>query len=304
MMKRLISAILLTCSTLSIVSANNCVTGLNGAWKGPNDLMVDLCVDNYNQLYVCSCGIFRAYGWNDCSTVVSGDSLIITSTDIYNPFEGRFMIESDKLVGTLAMGNPDAAWYYMGSTELIKQKPVMPDNLNGALEGIILPKDYGLLSLDRDKALQALASLSPRSYGYAELHEVRRLLEAKTYPVAPAEMVGFKRVRSIQIDARDGIFSYPYFNCRFREIDGRIFFEKTSGSQRKSGYVYQNNPESLIFLGGWSVNDDPQTLYGSDNSVAGKIYKIGPRKAIMILPSDDNRVEIYEFIKPTDRGKR
>lgn len=303
-MKRLISAILLTCSTLSIVSANNCVTGLNGAWKGPNDLMVDLCVDNYNQLYVCSCGIFRAYGWNDCSTVVSGDSLIITSTDIYNPFEGRFMIESDKLVGTLAMGNPDAAWYYMGSTELIKQKPVMPDNLNGALEGIILPKDYGLLSLDRDKALQALASLSPRSYGYAELHEVRRLLEAKTYPVAPAEMVGFKRVRSIQIDARDGIFSYPYFNCRFREIDGRIFFEKTSGSQRKSGYVYQNNPESLIFLGGWSVNDDPQTLYGSDNSVAGKIYKIGPRKAIMILPSDDNRVEIYEFIKPTDRGKR
>ena len=303
-MKRLISAILLTCSTLSIVSANNCVTGLNGAWKGPNDLMVDLCVDNHNQLCVCSCGIFRAYGWNDCSTVVSGDSLIITSTDIYNPFEGRFKIESDKLVGTLAMGNPDAAWYYMGSTELIKQKPIMPDNLNGALEGIILPKDYGLLSLDRDKALQALASLSPRSYGYAELHEVRRLLEAKTYPVTPAEMIGFKRVRSIQIDARDGIFSYPYFNCRFREIDGRIFFEKTSGSQRKSGYVYQNNPESLIFLGGWSVNDDPQTLYGSDNSVAGKIYKIGPRKAIMILPSDDNRVEIYEFIKPTDRGKR
>lgn len=303
-MKRLISAILLTCSTLSIVSANNCVAGLNGAWKGPNDLMVDLCVDNHNQIYVCSCGIFRAYGWNDCSTFVSGDSLIITSTDIYNPFEGRFMIESDKLVGTLAMGNPDAAWYYMGSTELIKQKPIMPDNLNGALEGKILPKDYGLLSLDRDKALQALASLSPRSYGYAELDEVRRLLEAKTYPVAPAEMVGFKRVRSIQIDARDGIFSYPYFNCRFREIDGIIFFEKTSGSQRKSGYVYQNNPESLIFLGGWSVNDEPQTLYGSDNSVAGKIYKIGPRKAIMILPSDDNRVEIYEFIKPTDRGKR
>ena len=297
-MKRLISAILLTCSTLSIVSANNCVAGLNGAWKGPNDLMVDLCVDNYNQLYVCSCGIFRAYGWNDCSTFVSGDSLIITSTDIYNPFEGRFKIESDRLVGTLAMGNPDAAWYYMGSTELIKQKPIMPDNLNGALEGIILPKDYGLLSLDRDKALQALASLSPRSYGYAELDEVRRLLEAKTYPVTPVEMIGFKRVRSIQIDARDGIFSYPYFNCRFREIDGRIFFEKTSGSQHKSGYVYQNNPESLIFLGGWSVNDEPQTLYGSDNSVAGKIYKIGPRKAIMILPSDDNRVEI------SDRGKR
>ncbi|MDE7509597.1 MAG: DUF4893 domain-containing protein, partial [Muribaculaceae bacterium] len=108
---------------------------------------------------------------------------------------------------------------------------------------------------------------------------------------------GFKRVRSIQIDARDGIFSYPYFNCRFRKINGKIFFEKTTGSQRKSGYIYQNTPESLIFLGGWSVNNDPQTTYGSENSVAGTIYKIGPAKAIMIFPTDDHRVEIYELTK-------
>ena len=38
-------------------------------------------------------------------------------------------------------------------------------------------------------------------------------------------MIGFKRVRSIQIDARDGIFSYPYFNCRFKEIDGKYFLK-------------------------------------------------------------------------------
>ncbi len=61
--------------------------------------------------------------------------------------------------------------------------------------------------------------------------------------------------------------------------------------------MYQNSPESLIFLGGWSVNEDPQTTYGSENSVAGTVYKIGNNKAIMIFPTGENRVEIYELIK-------
>ncbi len=271
---------------------------LVGAWKGPKDLMVNLCVDNQKQPYVCYCGIFRTYGWINFSTIVSNDSLIMKSTDIGSPFEGRFRIDSDdRLSGTLSMGNPDDSWYYDGNVQLIRQKPEMPDNLNSELEGTILPNDYGVLSLDREKAQEVLSNVPSGSYGYSEKTDVEKLLNAKTYHVTPKEMIGFKRVRSIQIDARDGIFSYPYFNCRFRKIDGKVFFEKTNGSQRKSGYLYQNRPNSLIFLGGWSVNDDPQTAYGSTNSIAGTVYKIGDRKAIMIFPSEDNRLEIYEFTK-------
>ncbi|MDE5958879.1 MAG: hypothetical protein K2G59_01780, partial [Muribaculaceae bacterium] len=59
----------------------------------------------------------------------------------------------------------------------------------------------------------------------------------------------------------------------------------------------QNGPHSLIVLGGWSVNDDPQTAYGSENSIAGTVYKIGEGKAIMIFPTENNRVEIYELLK-------
>ncbi|MDE7443289.1 MAG: DUF4893 domain-containing protein, partial [Muribaculaceae bacterium] len=254
MKKRLLIIALMAYCAISAAFANARSVNLTGAWKGPNDLMVNLCTDNQTQLYVCYCGIFRAYGWTNFSTVISGDSLIMTSTDAHAPFEGRFKIESvDRLVGTLTMGNPDDAWYYDGNATLLKQKPEMPENLNHDLEGIILPADYGALSLDREKAREALSTVSPRSYGYAEKATVEKLLNAKAYPVTSEEMIGFNRVRSIQIDARDGIFSYPYFNCRFRKIDGKIFFEKTSGSQRKSGFLYQNGPESLIFLGGWSV---------------------------------------------------
>lgn len=271
---------------------------LTGAWKGPKDLMVNLCIDNDKQLYVGYCGILRTYGWVDFSTSLTPDSLIIKSVDIGSPFEGRFKIESDnRLVGKLEMGSHGDDWYFNGNAELVKEKPVMPENLNPELEDIILPSDYGVLARDRNIAWEALSTLTPKSYGYAEKNMVEKLLNAKTYPITPKDMIGFRRVRSIQIDARDGIFSYPYFNCRFKKADGKVFFEKTTGSQRKSGYVYQNSPESLVFLGGWSVNDDPQTGYGSTNSVVGKVYKIGPRKAIMIFPTEEDRVEIYELTK-------
>lgn len=271
---------------------------LTGAWKGPKDLMVNLCIDNDKQLYVGYCGILRTYGWVDFTTSLTPDSLIIKSTDIGSSFEGRFKIESDnRLVGKLEMGSHGDDWYFNGNAELVKEKPLMPENLNPKLEGIILPSDYGVLARDRIIAWEALSTLTPKSYGYAEKKMVEKLLNAKTHPITPKDMIGFRRVRSIQIDARDGIFSYPYFNCRFKKADGKVFFEKTTGSQRKSGYVYQNSPESLVFLGGWSVNDDPQTGYGSTNSVVGKVYKIGPRKAIMIFPTEEDRVEIYELTK-------
>ena len=274
------------------------ISTLPGAWKGPNDLMINLGTDGQNHLYVCYCGIFRTFGWVDFTTTLTSDSLIMISTDTGQPFEARFKIESDnRLVGMLKMGNPSDEWFFNGNTELVRQKPIMPDNLNQELEDVILPSDYGVLSRDKEIAWEVLSTLTSKSIGYGERNEVERLLTAKTYKISPDDMVGFRRVRSIQIDARDGIFSYPYFNCRFKRVDGKMFFEKTSGSQRKSGYVYQNTPESLVFLGGWSVNDDPQTSYGNDNSIAGTIYKISPRKAIMIFPTREDRVEIYELIK-------
>ena len=241
-------------------------SNLIGAWKGPKDLMINLCIDNGKKLYVGYCGILRTYGWVDFSTSLTPDSLIIKSADIGSPFEGRFKIESDnRLVGKLEMGSHGDDWYFNGNAELVKEKPVMPENLNPKLEGIILPSDYGVLARDRIIAWEALSTLTPKSYGCVEKNMVEKLLNAKTYPITPKDMIGFRRVRSIQIDARDGIFSYPYFNCRFKKADGKVFFEKTTDSQRKSGYVYQNSPESRLFFGGGCGKDEPHTRYCNKN---------------------------------------
>lgn len=289
MRSKLLIAPIFVCS-MSIFAAN-VTSDLSGEWNGPKDLMINISADSCGRLHVNNCGIFRTFGWANVGVTVKGDSLFLKANDLGSPLQGRFRIAStDKLSGTIIIGEQGDDWYYSGNAELHRKKMGTP-----AFMGIIKASDYDALSHDRDLASEALSELSPQSYGYDEKRMVEKLLDAKVYPLTPEDMIGFRRVRSIQIDAGSGIFSYPYFKCRFRKANDGVYFEKTSGSQRKSGYIYRNTPQSLVFLGGWSVNNDPKTSYDSENSVAGTVYKIGRDRAIMIFPLGEKRVEIYEL---------
>lgn len=171
------------------------------------------------------------------------------------------------------------------------------DYVDYSLYGIIKNRDWDRLVLDREQALTVLEHLPSDAYGLNEKVMVKKLLTSKNLRITNQELLAYKRVRSIQV-SNMGIFSYPYFACRFKRKDGKLFFEKISGSQRKSGYVYDNKPNSKVFLGGWSVNDEPQTTYDSDHSEPGMIYKIGTNKIIMVfLAPDEQSFEIYELTK-------
>ena len=171
------------------------------------------------------------------------------------------------------------------------------DYVDYSLIDVIKPRDWDRLVLDREQALEVLDRLPSDAYGLDEKTIVKKLLTTPNLKITSQELLSYRKVRSIQV-SNLGIFSYPYFPCRFRKKDGKIFFEKTTGSQRKSGYIYDNKPDSKVFLGGWSVNDDPQTSYQGENSVCGMVYKIGSNKLIMLfLAPDEKSFEIYELTK-------
>ena len=165
-----------------------------------------------------------------------------------------------------------------------------------ALNRLIHADDFLLLTQGKETALNILSSLDNDVYGNREVPMVRNLLTSKHQTVSLHELKDYRRVRSIQVN-NSGIFSYPYFTCRFKDSGGKMFFEKTTGSQRKSGYVYETTRETMVFLGGWSVNNDPQTTYNSPNSVAGMVYKIGTGKIIMLFVMSNQTFEIYELKK-------
>lgn len=183
-----------------------------------------------------------------------------------------------------------------GAQKEMPAKALEESYVNPSLRGTILHDDYDALVMCKEKALDILSTLGDSDYGIKNRKAVKKLLSQEEQEISLEDLHGHHRVRSIQVN-NSGIFIYPFFACRFTEKDGKPFFEKTAGSQRKSGFIYANKPTSMIFLGGWSVNDEPQTEYGSLNSVAGTLYKINENKLIMLFVRPYRDFEIYEFTK-------
>jgi len=134
----------------------------------------------------------------------------------------------------------------------------------------------------------------------AQIQRLKDLLSEQAQQLTAKDLLGLKKVRSIQI-SNFGIYSYPYFNCRFKKTKTNVFFEKTRGSQRKSGYLYQEDAETFVFLGAWTVNDEAQRQYSGLNQSKEKKYdKAGVfvkrgKTVLAIFHWGKNDFEVYEF---------
>jgi len=153
------------------------------------------------------------------------------------------------------------------------------------------------------KTVEVANSVKYQNEEYArELQRVRKMLAQKQETTTPQDLMGLRKVRSIKI-SRLGVFKYPYFTCKFRKKKEGLFFEKTSGSQRKSGLIFEDTPTKMIFLGGWSVNDDPQWSYSrlsgskvTKHDSVGIFIKRGGR-ILALFPGGETDYELYEFSK-------
>lgn len=136
---------------------------------------------------------------------------------------------------------------------------------------------------------------------------VEELLGEDHQPLTPAQLTGEWRVRSIQ-GGRYGIFPYPWFKARVVERDHKLFFEKTSGSQRRSGWLLPppGGKDAWYFVGGATVNEDPQVAYSRgagaegprDSDSVGLVWGISDGRVIMLLDAHDGDYEIYQLKRP------
>lgn len=128
------------------------------------------------------------------------------------------------------------------------------------------------------------ASISQR----AALHNV---MSAPAARIKDQELMGWWGCRTIKVGGPlAGLIVYPFFDCRVRVIDGFLFFEKRSGSQRISGRLYHKDATTRLLLGAPTYNDDPQRAYsGPEGGITDpqKQDKIG---VLSVL--EDGRVRI------------
>ena len=159
------------------------------------------------------------------------------------------------------------------------------------------------LSIENAAATFLKQAKAPADVSAKEKTELKRLKQLVAGPqgkLTPKNLLKLRNVRSIQISGL-GVFKYPYFKCRFKRTDRGLFFEKTTGSQRKSGLVFQNDDHRLILLGASTVNNEPQRQYSGftrsnnrEHDAAGLIIKRGTTY-LAIFPGRNNTFEIYEF---------
>lgn len=122
----------------------------------------------------------------------------------------------------------------------------------------------------------------------------KQLLQTPHVQIVDNELGRLTKVKSTQISEM-GIFDYPYFNCKFTQKGGDVYYRKTSGSQRQNGYIYKVDEKTRYFLGAWSVNDEPLKEYNSDQSILGAMFKLSSGKYIMIIVESRNSYNILEF---------
>lgn len=132
---------------------------------------------------------------------------------------------------------------------------------------------------------------------------VEELLAEPHRPLSTAELSGDWKVRSLQ-GARYGIFPYPWFRARIEQRDGRVFFEKFTGSQRRSGWLLPppDGSGDWYFVGGASVNEDPQIPYSKvsgdsarDSDSVGLAWGIADGRVLMLLDVSDDSYEVYQL---------
>lgn len=132
---------------------------------------------------------------------------------------------------------------------------------------------------------------------------VEELLAEPHRPLTATGLTGDWKVRSLQ-GARYGIFPYPWFKARIELRDGRVFFRKLTGSQRRSGWLLPppDGGGDWYFVGGTSVNEDPQVPYSKtgegsvrDSDTVGLAWGIADGRVLMLLDVSDDSYEVYQL---------
>jgi hypothetical protein len=164
-------------------------------------------------------------------------------------------------------------------------------------------KPQGVESVESAEALalafnSARLAAGPRGAGEwddtKDLSTAIECLKPQNRPFKEKDLLGKWRCRSILVDNRL-VVAYPFFDCRLIRKNGKLFFEKTTGSQRRSGYLYPSTGDHMVFLGSLTMNDDFNS--GEYTDTVGVLVRKGSDRFLLILDATLKGYEIYEIVK-------
>lgn len=111
------------------------------------------------------------------------------------------------------------------------------------------PHDLDRLERYEDAVTKGMMESRVAGEEHGTYNELVSVMEEETVAADPEELKGQWNCRTIKAGGPfAGFVVYGWFRCEIVEKNGRLFFEKLSGSQRQSGYLYPRDEKSWVLL--------------------------------------------------------
>ena len=149
-------------------------------------------------------------------------------------------------------------------------------------------KRFAYLDKSREKGLEE----AMRGASTEDLTLIHSVLDGETVAASPDRLVGNWRCRTIKLGGMTPDVIYGWFRCRISLKDGAPYFEKLSGSQRTSGFLY---PEGggFVYLGASYVTGEKPHAYSGNGATAGAPATPDDQIGLLsLLPDGRARLEL------------
>ena len=144
------------------------------------------------------------------------------------------------------------------------------------------------------------AALTEAKAGTAsEVAELDAMLAKPLLSLPDFDLSGDWQCRSIKAGGLSALVVYGWFKCEVSDDGSGWMLKKTSGSQRTTGRFYDDGEKRSIYLGSFSVNDDPAKPYGSgpESDQVGYAFRTGQSEWRIEFPAPyyESKLDILEF---------
>lgn len=142
---------------------------------------------------------------------------------------------------------------------LLAAAPALAD---GEVHKLITPADAARLESyegTRKAALDEARGGNPEDVAVLD-----RILARPAVAFSDRDLTGDWRCRTIKAGGIGTLVIYDWFRCKVTDDGSGWLLDKTSGSQRTRGRLYDDGDKRAIYLGSLRYNDDPASDYAAD----------------------------------------
>ncbi|MDX8538072.1 MULTISPECIES: DUF4893 domain-containing protein [Mesorhizobium] len=173
----------------------------------------------------------------------------------------------------------------------------LPAHADGEVQKLITAADK--TRLDKYGETRKAALEEAKAGDPAEVKQLDTLLAKPLVAFSDKDLTGTWKCRTIKAGGLSPLVIYGWFKCKVSDDGSGWRLEKISGSQRTKGRFFDESEKRAIYLGSFTVNEDPAKPYGSgpQSDQVGYAFRNSAAEWRIEFPAPyyESKLDIMEF---------